>query len=86
MKACFYTSSFLFILALGGLANQETAKKGNWYGIYSMALAIFITFFTQGFGIKELEKFAIAFIIGGLIGLTLAIKVILYYLLKLNLY
>ena len=39
-------ATILFILALGGLSNQETARRGNWYGIVGMVLAglaIFIT-------------------------------------------
>ena len=30
----------LFILALGGLSNQETARRGNLYGIVGMAIAL----------------------------------------------
>ena len=30
----------LFILALGGLSNQETARRGNIYGIIGMAIAL----------------------------------------------
>jgi len=33
----------LFILALGGLSNQETARRGNLYGIIGMALALLAT-------------------------------------------
>ena len=29
-------ATILFILALGGLSNQETARRGNWYGIIGM--------------------------------------------------
>ena len=32
----------LFILALGGLSNQETARRGNWYGIIGMAIALVV--------------------------------------------
>ncbi|HEX4763873.1 MAG TPA: NAD(P)(+) transhydrogenase (Re/Si-specific) subunit beta, partial [Usitatibacter sp.] len=31
----------LFILALGGLSNQETARRGNMFGIAGMAIALF---------------------------------------------
>ena len=30
----------LFILALGGLSNQETARRGNIYGVLGMLLAL----------------------------------------------
>ena len=32
------------ILALGGLSNQEKAKRAIWYGIIGMALAVIATF------------------------------------------
>ena len=36
-------ATILFILALGGLSNQETARKGNWYGIIGMTIALLAT-------------------------------------------
>ena len=36
-------ATILFILALGGLSNQETARRGNWYGIVGMAIALLAT-------------------------------------------
>ena len=33
----------LFILSLGGLSNQESAKRAVWYGIFGMALAVLAT-------------------------------------------
>ena len=36
-------ATILFILALGGLSNQETARRGNWYGIIGMAIALIAT-------------------------------------------
>jgi NAD(P) transhydrogenase subunit beta len=33
-------SSALFILSLGGLSRQETARRGNWYGIIGMIIAL----------------------------------------------
>ncbi len=33
----------LFILSLGGLSNQESAKRGNWYGIVGMIIALVAT-------------------------------------------
>jgi NAD(P) transhydrogenase subunit beta len=35
----------LFILSLGGLSSPETAKRGNWYGIVGMAIAVLATVF-----------------------------------------
>jgi H+-translocating NAD(P) transhydrogenase subunit beta len=44
----YITAIVLFILSLGGLSNQETAKRGNLYGIVGMALAIGATAFSAG--------------------------------------
>jgi len=41
----YIAATVLFILALGGLSNQETARRGNWYGITGMAIALFATLF-----------------------------------------
>ena len=35
-------ATILFILALGGLSNQETARRGNLYGITGMTIALFL--------------------------------------------
>ena len=33
-------AAILFILSLGGLSNQETARRGNTYGLVGMIIAI----------------------------------------------
>ena len=38
-------ATILFILTLGGLSNQETARKGNIYGMIGMTIAILATVF-----------------------------------------
>ena len=35
-------ATILFILSLGGLANPETARRGNLFGIVGMTLAVLI--------------------------------------------
>ncbi len=35
----------LFILSLGGLSNPETSRRGNWYGIIGMTIAVLATIF-----------------------------------------
>ena len=40
VTAFYIAAAILFILALGGLSNQETAKRAIWYGIVGMALAV----------------------------------------------
>ncbi|AIE75970.1 MULTISPECIES: Re/Si-specific NAD(P)(+) transhydrogenase subunit beta [unclassified Synechocystis] len=39
----YIAASVLFILSLGGLANQESARRGNLYGIAGMAIAFLAT-------------------------------------------
>jgi NAD(P) transhydrogenase subunit beta len=65
----------LFIMSLGGLSTQETARRGNVYGIIGMAIAIVATFLTQGLAINTLLIGAVA--VGGLIGAVLAARVVM---------
>ena len=48
VTAAYVVAGVLFILALGGLSNQEKAKRAVWYGIVGMALAILATIFGPG--------------------------------------
>ena len=48
VTVAYITAIVLFILSLGGLSNQETAKRGNLYGIIGMALAIGATALSAG--------------------------------------
>jgi NAD(P) transhydrogenase subunit beta len=41
----------LFILSLGGLSGQESAKRAVWYGIVGMALAVVATLIGPGSGL-----------------------------------
>ena len=38
-------ATILFILCLGGLSNQETARRGNLYGMIGMTIAVLATVF-----------------------------------------
>src|SRR5260221_5689976 len=78
MAAGFITVSYigaaiLFILSLAGLSQQETARRGNIYGVIGMVIAIVATIFGLQTG-----NFAILFpamIVGALIGVFVASKV-----------
>jgi NAD(P) transhydrogenase subunit beta len=69
----YIAATILFILALGGLSNQETARRGNWYGITGMTIALIATVFGAVTGNYALLIGAL--VIGGSIGLILARRV-----------
>ena len=76
LTASYITSSVLFILALGGLSNQEKAKQAVWYGIFGMAIAVIATIFgNQVFLTEWLEWLVGAIIVGSIIGIVVAQKV-----------
>ncbi|MGB2098437.1 MAG: NAD(P)(+) transhydrogenase (Re/Si-specific) subunit beta [Candidatus Puniceispirillaceae bacterium] len=72
-NAVYVVAAILFILSLGGLSGQESAKRAVWYGIVGMGLAVLATVIGPGFGLWQLTAILIA--IGGLIGYQLASKV-----------
>ncbi|OAE47934.1 NAD(P)(+) transhydrogenase (Re/Si-specific) subunit beta [Agrobacterium tumefaciens] len=45
VSAAYVAAAVLFILSLGGLSGQESAKRAVWYGIVGMGLAIVATVF-----------------------------------------
>ncbi|MGA1615056.1 MAG: NAD(P)(+) transhydrogenase (Re/Si-specific) subunit beta, partial [Lutimaribacter sp.] len=65
--------AILFILSLGGLSGQESAKRAVWYGIVGMALAVAATVFGPGMGNYLVVVVMIA--IGAFIGNMVAGKV-----------
>ena len=65
-------ATILFILALGGLSNQETARRGNMYGIIGMFIALVATIAGVTANIGILIG---GLLIGGAIGLVLAKRV-----------
>ena len=71
--AAYVVAAVLFILSLGGLSGQESAKRAVWYGIVGMALAVFATLIGPGAGLWWLSVVLIA--AGGLIGYQLASNV-----------
>jgi H+-translocating NAD(P) transhydrogenase subunit beta len=48
--AAYVAAAILFILSLGGLSNQEKAKRAVWYGIAGMGLAVLFTVFSPEVG------------------------------------
>jgi NAD(P) transhydrogenase subunit beta len=66
-------ATILFILALGGLSNQETARRGNWYGVIGMMIALIAT--VLGVVTAHYELLFGALVVGGSIGLIAARRV-----------
>ena len=72
VTASYVGATILFILALGGLSNQETARRGNLYGMIGMAVALIATIA----GVTgNMEILIIGLLVGGAIGLILAKRV-----------
>ncbi|ATF18955.1 NAD(P)(+) transhydrogenase (Re/Si-specific) subunit beta [Phaeobacter gallaeciensis] len=71
--AAYVVAAVLFILSLGGLSGQESAKRAVWYGIAGMALAVLATLIGPGAGLWLLSIVLIA--AGGLIGYYVAKRV-----------
>ncbi|MCY4178987.1 MAG: NAD(P)(+) transhydrogenase (Re/Si-specific) subunit beta [Litoreibacter sp.] len=71
--AAYAVAAVLFILSLGGLSGQESAKRAVWYGIAGMALAVTATLIGPGSGLWLLSLILIA--AGALVGHQLATRV-----------
>ena len=71
--AAYVVAAILFILSLGGLSGQESAKRAVWYGIVGMAIAVLATLIGPGSGLWVLSLLLIAG--GGVIGWQLANRV-----------
>jgi H+-translocating NAD(P) transhydrogenase subunit beta len=83
---CYIAAIILFILSLGGLSNPETSRRGNWFGIIGMTIAVLATIFGTrlvdvGAGVHEtwrlvmpdgLAYIVAAMAVGGCVGLIAA--------------
>jgi H+-translocating NAD(P) transhydrogenase subunit beta len=73
VAVAYIAASALFILSLGGLSNQETARQGNLFGIVGMAIAFIATALSaqvNGYGVL-----IGAIVPGAIIGSVLAARV-----------
>ena len=71
--AAYVVAGILFILSLGGLSGQESAKRAVWYGIVGMAIAVLATLFGPGSGLWFASLVLIAG--GAAVGYQLATRV-----------
>ena len=72
-SAAYVVAAVLFILSLGGLSGQESAKRAVWYGIVGMTLAVVATLMGPGHGNWLLS--IILLLIGGAAGWVVAMRV-----------
>ncbi|MEP3233703.1 MAG: NAD(P)(+) transhydrogenase (Re/Si-specific) subunit beta [Hyphomicrobiales bacterium] len=71
--AAYVVAAVLFILSLGGLSDQESAKRAVWYGIAGMTIAVLATLMGPGSGLWGASLVLIA--LGAAVGYQLATKV-----------
>ncbi len=71
--AVYVVAAVLFILSLGGLSGQESAKRAVWYGIFGMGLAVVATLIGPGSGLGIVSLGLIG--VGGAIGIVVAQRV-----------
>ena len=71
--AAYISATVLFILALGGLSNQEKAKRAVWFGIVGMAIAVVATVAEPSVTLSSMLIGAI--VIGAVIGVVVANRV-----------
>jgi NAD(P) transhydrogenase subunit beta len=71
--AAYAVATVLFVLSLGGLSGQESAKRAIWYGIAGMTVAVLAMLVGPGSGMWGLTVVLIA--IGGVVGWQLATRV-----------
>jgi len=73
INGAYFVAAILFIFSLAGLSKQESAEHGNWYGIIGMLIALVATIMNPQ--VTNLEYILVAMVVGGAIGLRLALKV-----------
>lgn len=73
LTIAYLVAGVLFIRSLGGLSKQETARRGNLYGMLGMALAVVATALQPG--VSTYTTMGAALVVGGVIGAVVARRV-----------
>ena len=73
ITVAYLASAVLFILALSGLSTNDTARRGNLFGIIGMVIAVVVTI--AAFVTRHFEVLIIIMIAGGSIGFVLSRRV-----------
>ncbi|MGI4950586.1 MAG: NAD(P)(+) transhydrogenase (Re/Si-specific) subunit beta [Janthinobacterium lividum] len=71
----YLVSAVLFVLALRGLSSPVTARQGNLYGMIGMGIAVVATLLQRGMSGTGFLLIALAIVIGGGIGVTVARRI-----------
>ncbi|HEY9531633.1 MAG TPA: NAD(P)(+) transhydrogenase (Re/Si-specific) subunit beta [Burkholderiales bacterium] len=69
----YLVASVCFILALKGLSHPETARRGNWFGIAGMTIAVLTTLGVIARG--RMDLILLAMLAGGVVGTFVARRV-----------
>ncbi|MDL0421796.1 Re/Si-specific NAD(P)(+) transhydrogenase subunit beta [Caldibacillus thermoamylovorans] len=75
VTAAYMIAGILFIMSLAGLSKQETAKRGNNFGILGMAIALVTTIVSIELDVESMAYILVAVLIGAIIGILLAKRV-----------
>lgn len=73
VTASYIAATVLFIMSLGGLSHQETARRGNVYGMLGMALAVLATIMSNQ--VTQYNVLLASVAVGGGIGVIVALRV-----------
>ena len=68
-------SGVLFVLALRGLSSPETSRRGNFFGILGITLAIIVTFLFVDILFTSLIFIICALAVGGFVGTVIAYRI-----------
>src|SRR5580658_7260 len=71
----YLVAAVLFILALRGLSSPVTSRSGNRFGMIGMAVAIVATLLHHGMGVGGFGLIALGLLIGGGIGVGVALRI-----------
>ncbi|WP_404996385.1 Re/Si-specific NAD(P)(+) transhydrogenase subunit beta [Caldifermentibacillus hisashii] len=75
VTAAYMIAGILFIMSLACLSKQETAKRGNYFGILGMAIALVTTIVSIELDVESMAYILVAVLIGAIIGILLAKRV-----------
>ncbi|MBS3803032.1 MAG: Re/Si-specific NAD(P)(+) transhydrogenase subunit beta [Oleiphilaceae bacterium] len=73
VSVAYVVASILFILSLGGLSHQESAGRGNLYGVAGIIIAIGATIASAAVG--DITAIVIAVVLGASVGIAVANRV-----------